>query len=45
MIGETTVVETDKATAIEVIEDATFTIHKLHSSTPDLEQTNEVLTG
>ena len=47
MIGGTTVLETEtkKITAIEVFEDAAFTIHKWHSSAPELEPTYEVPTG
>ena len=39
MTGGTTVKETEekKATAVEVFEDATFTIHKWHSNAPELE--------
>ena len=33
--------EQKKSTAIEVFEDAKFTIHKWHSSAPELESTDE----
>ena len=40
--GRSNVTETEqkKATAIEVFEDARFTIHKWHSSAPELEPTD-----
>ncbi len=46
MTGGTTVKETEqkKATAVEVFEDATFTIHKWHSNAPELEPISEVPT-
>ena len=43
MTGGTTIKETEakKATAIELFEDATFTIHKWHSNAPELEPTSD----
>ncbi len=46
MTGGRTVKETEqkKATAVEVFEDATFTIHKWHLNAPELEPISEVPT-